>query len=460
MKAGRQAFLILAFVMCACASSRGPAPQPLPPQWHAFRLNPELNPVVGAADEPSIRWTYKTGAGISSSPTVSGDTLFVTSNDHRLYAFDLRTGRVRWTFTADNQIMTAPLVVQDVVVVGEGDNYGTMFDPPNYLLLGKGSSGLFGVDERTGKERWRWQVPGSAMPTGAVINGVYEEHDAAGMVFALGAADGRYRWREYLRSTATMSAANNFRGNEVVTSGDYPNSVIAFDGTNGRIIWRTRFSDQAGSFDDCPQASDTRYIYGMYLARPADSRFAFVGYTTPGIQHAYALSGDNGSVVWDVPLARGIVPINNAAAIPLIYRNSMYVGSAIVPQVFAIDTRSGKIRWRLHAGGPVKGGMVAVAGRLYFGDLGGYLWAVDARTGAVLGKKKMVDGFNVGSPIIAGKSLIIGSAHGYMFALPLASIAPFRRRTEPRRRTAPSRAADWRKPARNAFASRGGREGE
>ncbi|MBC5821247.1 MAG: PQQ-binding-like beta-propeller repeat protein [Candidatus Eremiobacteraeota bacterium] len=422
MNVAGKACLLLVLLVCACASSREPTAHPMPPQWHAFRLNPELNPVVSPGGTMAVRWAYKTGGGISSSPTVSGETVFVASNDHRLYALDLRTGRLRWTFTADNQIMTAPLVVQDVIVVGEGDNYGTMFDPPNYLLLGKGPSGLFGVDAETGKERWRWSLPGSAMPTGAVVDGVYEQHDAAGMLFALNARDGRYRWRQYLRSTATMSAANNFRGHEVVTAGDYPNSVIAFDGTNGRIRWRTRFSDQRAAFDYCPQASDGRAIYGMYLARPSDSRFAFVGYTTPGIERAYALDGKNGKVIWDVPLARGTVPINNAAAIPLIYRDVMYLGSAIVPQVFAVDARSGKVRWRLHVAGPVKGGMVATAGRVYFGDLGGYVWAVDSKTGNVVGKQKMHDKFNVGSPIIVGQTLIIGGNKGYVFAIPLNAI--------------------------------------
>ncbi len=415
------AFVSLLLV-CACAPARAPA-QSAPPQWHAFRLNPELNPVVERRDGLSVRWTYKTGAGISSSPTLSGDTLFVGGNDHRLYAFDVRTGRVRWRFLADNDVMTAPLVVGDVVIVGQGDNFGTMFDPPNYLLVGKGPSGIIGVDERTGKERWRWQVPGSGMPTGAVIDSVYEQHDSGGMLFALGAADGHYRWRQYLRSTATMSAANNFRGKEVITSGDYPNSVIAFDGTNGRLKWRTLFPESADSFAECPQASDGRSVYGMYLARPSDSKFSFVGYTTPAIQHAYALRGDDGKMLWDVPLIRGIVPANNAAAIPLVYRKTMYLGSAIAPEVFALDASSGKERWRLRVAGPVKGGIVAAAGRLYFGDLGGYLWAVDAARGTVIGKRKMRDGFNVGSPIIVGRTLVIGSRKGYVFALPLRTLS-------------------------------------
>ena len=410
------------FLNIASACPPGFAANALPTDWSAFRLNAELNPVVASKSGELFRWTFKTKDGISSSPTISGQTLFVAGNDRRLYAFNLRSGRQIWTFVARNQLMTAPLVKNGVVVVGEGDGTALEYDPPHYALLGKGPSGIVGINSSTGRALWRWTVPGSAMPTGAIVDGVYLEHDAAGMLFAFRVRDGRFRWRTYLRSTAAMAAANNFRGSTVVTSGDYPNSVLAFDGTNGRVLWRTRFSDQAAAFADCPQASDGHSIYGMYLARPDDSPFPFTGFTTPGIEHAYELDGQSGKVLWDVPLVRGILPINNHAAIPVINGSSMYLGSAIAPKIFAIDKDNGRLRWSLNVRGAVKGGMVATNGRLYFGDLGGYLWAVDAATGAVVGKKKMRDTFNVGSPIVVGRTLIIGSTHGFVFALPLADI--------------------------------------
>ncbi len=407
-------------VLCSFAAS---AEDTVPTDWPAFRLNPELNAVVGSDSDSSFSWTFKTGMGISSSPTVSGNTLFVASNDHHLYALDLTTGLLRWTYLARNEIMTAPLVSQGTVLIGEGDSYAVHYDPPNYALLGLGPNGVSGIDISTGKERWHHTLPGSAMPTGAVVDGVFEEHDSGGMLYAFSVEDGLFHWNQNVRSEAAMSAANNFRGTDVVTSGDYPNSVISFDGRTGEQNWRTNFAKDASGFADCPQASDGIKIYGMYLARPKDSPFNFVGYTTPGIEHAYALSGDDGKIAWDVPLVRGILPINNHAAIPLIYRNVMHLGSAIAPETFALDTRSGKLLWQLHVAGAVKGGMVASDGRLYFGDLGGYLWAVDAQSGVVIGNKKMPDGFNVGSPIIVGRTLVIGSVKGYVFAVPLDEIA-------------------------------------
>ncbi len=74
------------------------------------------------------------------------------------------------------------------------------------------------------------------------------------------------------------------------------------------------------------------------------------------------------------------------------------------------------------ARGAIKGGIAEVGGTLYFADLGGYLWAVRASDGRVIGRKNMRAPFNVGSPLVAGQTLIVGSRGGTLFAVPLAAI--------------------------------------
>ena len=85
----------------------------------------------------------------------------------------------------------------------------------------------------------------------------------------------------------------------------------------------------------------------------------------------------------------GALPIRNEAAIPLLEGSRLFVGSALVPWMHALDTATGMLLWETPTRGAVKGGIVDVDDALYFGDLGGYLWALDAKTGRVVGDKLM-----------------------------------------------------------------------
>ncbi len=121
-------------------------------------------------------------------------------------------------------------------------------------------------------------------------------------------------------------------------------------------------------------------------------------------------------------LESGSLPIRNEAAIPLLSGGLLYLGSAIAPWMHALDATSGTLVWEMPTRGAVKGGVVQVGGVVYFGDLGGYPWALDAKTGRVIGVKNMHTPFNVGSPIVVGRTLIIGSDSGSVIAVPLATI--------------------------------------
>jgi len=385
-----------------------------------FRLNPELNAVVAPNAPIEPRWTARIGSTISSSPTVYRTTLLVSGNDG-LYGFDVFTGRVCWKIATPEPVMSAAVYSGNIVVVGQGGRDSRFDNSPYYVVVGgAGENAMLGVDLNALTLHWGFAIDGTGMPTAIIVHGVALHHDGSGEIVALNAHSGQYLWRENVGASASMTAINVLGPRAVVTAGMYKNEVVAFDPSDGRILWRTSFSDNCSGFGDGPVAVAAGRVFGQYLA-PLPTPKAAVG-SAAARQHVYALDARTGRLLWDRAEESGVVPRWDQAAIPMAHGNAVFIGSAIAPYVLALDVVTGRLRWRTRVGGPVKGSSVLSAGVVYFGDLAGDLWALDARSGVVVGRKRMPDAFNVGSPIIVGRSLLIGSRNGYVFALPLREI--------------------------------------
>jgi serine/threonine-protein kinase len=50
-----------------------------------------------------------------------GGTVYVGSNDDKVYALDAATGHVRWTYTTGGSVFSSPAVVGGTVYVGSND---------------------------------------------------------------------------------------------------------------------------------------------------------------------------------------------------------------------------------------------------------------------------------------------------------------------------------------------------
>jgi outer membrane protein assembly factor BamB len=387
--------------------------------WVAFRMSPTNNAVIDGEGES--RWTVVTGASISSSPTVGGSTLYVGNNGGNLNAIDVRTGKVLWTRHLSNALMSAPLLYHGLVIVGEGDEQSSGSAPDTLQYVGMGPSALVALDAASGATRWRTVVAGSAMPTPTIINGMLVEHNGAGWVMGIDPMTGRKRYVRGLHSIASMTAALPIGSDRFVTIGVLDNGVWQLRAANGSTVWRTAFPSSGSGFGDCPPATDGARIFCNYVSPPGGERYTAVGSTA--VQRAYALDVRTGAKLWDVALQSGTLPARNEAAIPLVAGGLVYFGSALAPYMHAVDAASGRIVWQRRVRAPVKSAPVVLGGTLYFGDLAGYLWALNAKSGSIVGVKKMPSGFNVGSPIAVGRTLIVGSRTGSVYAIPLTAIA-------------------------------------
>jgi outer membrane protein assembly factor BamB len=66
---------------------------------------------------------------------------------------------------------------------------------------------------------------------------------------------------------------------------------------------------------------------------------------------------------------------------PVVMGGTIFVPSMVTDTVTALDTASGKVRWRFFTGGPVRFAPVAMEGAVWFGSDDGHVYCVDAATG-------------------------------------------------------------------------------
>ncbi|MEO6835119.1 MAG: PQQ-binding-like beta-propeller repeat protein [Candidatus Tumulicola sp.] len=430
-RCGRLALIAMALVLAAATARTAQAPGTAAfradrsPVWDQFRHGGGLNDVVVNPNLPDrLSWRFsQPRKGTSTSPVVAGNRVLIAANDHTLYAVDAANGRLAWQWHGDNEIMSAPVYRDGIAVVGTGNADSPVWDPPEYNIVGMGASDLNGIDLRTGAKLWSFALTGSGMPMPALVGNQLLHVDGSGVFLALDIRTGAYRWRRLVYSNASMTNVLVGTGGLAYFGGRFPNAIYAFRAIDGRPVWTHAFPQRNGAFDDCPLATDGRRIFGMYASpldpNPQRSIIAGIG----ARQHVYALDATTGRLRWDSTLAvTGAEPPYNESAIPMYSNGTVYDGSPLAPYVTALDARSGRIKWSLRVTGPVKGGLSLRDGVLYFGDLGGRLWAVDAASGHALGSVQTDLKFNVGSPIVLNGSLVIGSAQGPVIAVPLDAI--------------------------------------
>jgi outer membrane protein assembly factor BamB len=169
-----------------------------------------------------VLWRFPAGA-VESTPLVRGKTIYFGSWDHRLYAVDVRGGRLRWTYRADHEVNTSPAYAG-----------GTIF-------VGTDGGRVHAVWAKTGRNRWRSSSFSRfgrrehfyATPT--VAYGRVYIGNTDGTVYAFGAGTGRLLWAQRAGSYVYTAAAV---WRKTVYVGSYDGNVYAFDAATGDERWR------------------------------------------------------------------------------------------------------------------------------------------------------------------------------------------------------------------------------
>lgn len=304
------------------------------------------------------RWAFKTGGEVSSSPAVSDGLVYVQSADGKFYAVDAQGGNRRWSFAVGRDL---PYRSGVMPVEAGPPGYGLwdfFLSSPvvsdGVVYFGAGDGRLYALDARSGKMLWSFATTGRVRSTPAVAAGTVYFGSMDGSFYALGAKTGGLKWK-----FKTV-------GNEYFPAGEIQSSPAVVDGT-------------------------------VYFG----SRDYYI----------YALDAATGALRW-----KTLHKDSWVVGSPAISDGLLFVGSSDGMFVQALDVKTGEEKWHEKTSGNVFSSAVVAGNTVYFADWEGAVLGRDTMTGKAVTGVLIEDRIN-SSPVVHDGVLFIGGDDDYLYSV-------------------------------------------
>jgi eukaryotic-like serine/threonine-protein kinase len=334
-----------------------------------FRGNPQHSGVYASAPISKftkVQWQFQTKGQVLSSPVVVGDTVYVGSGDHLLYALDRGTGTLKWKFKTESRVPSSPAVAGGVVYFGSYDG------------------NFYAVDAASGKEKWKFATAGErrfaaphlhgaspvaeTMPdpfdfylsSPAVWNGTVYFGSGDTNIYALDAASGTPNWKF---KTGDVVHASPAISDGVLFVGSWDSYFYAIDAVTGKEKWRFKTGEDAEIHNQVGIQSSAAVADGLVYFGCRDSKF-------------YAVDAASGKQVWAFP-NKGSWVITS----PAVNEGQVYFATSDTGLFHAVDAKTGASVFSLdYKHWPMFSSPAIAGGFAYIGSHEGKLLAIDLKT--------------------------------------------------------------------------------
>lgn len=391
---------LFAVVLAACGKDFGPE------EWHQYRLSSDKNAVFNNKSDPLEYTVFETANEVRSTPVVVGDNLYIGNHDTgELFAFDVHSGEQLWENQAPNWIHSEMIYHDEKVYVGIGNRF---FQDNG--IRGTGENGVLALDAETGEIVWEFETEGEVMPTPAYYDDALYITTGDRHIYKLDPDSGELLHKADIGSVVSMSAPNITDDTLYVGgSGPMPYEFSAYNLTDDEFIWQKEFPDVVAGLDDVPPAVSDNIVVTTAVEGSYDDPEHFM----------YAMDTATGEMLWKESFGIGDMVKNNKSGAPIIYEGNIYVGSPITKTFYAYDLETGEKLWEFE-NEVMKAPPVAQDGIVYFGNVEGYLYALDAESGELLDEMEIGGTLAPAGPIIMNDTIFIGSQDSNVYAIPLS----------------------------------------
>jgi glucose dehydrogenase len=322
-----------------------------------------------------IKWAFKTGGKVFSSPAVSNKTVYIGSGDGCLYAIDKTTGKLLWKFITGGPVHSSPAVYKNVVFFGSYDGFYYALNAKNGKLKWKfktggekqvGAKGLWGMkpEDMYMDDPFDFFLSSPVIDTNAHNLTVFFG-SSDGNLYALDAQTGKKKWA-FKTGGIIHSSPALYNGN--VYCGSWDTFLYAVDAKTGDLKWKFE--------------TDKHPVYhlleGIQASPTCSAGMVYCG-SRDG--HFYALDAHSGKLVWKYAADNSWV-LTTAA----IKDTMVYLGTSDTYLFLGFDAKTGKEKIRYKTNGYVYSSPALTGNTAYFGDFTGNLCAVDINSGRLTGK--------------------------------------------------------------------------
>lgn len=209
----------------------------------------------------AVVWKKPAGTGITSSPAVASTTVYVGSEDGKLYAFKAANGAPAWASpaTTGGTIASSPVVDNGIVYVGSEDDKLYAFNAANgapawaspavtggaiYLsssavaqgmvYVGSFDDNMHAFDAKTGAAVWTFPTSGMISSSPAVAGGTVYFGSEDHKVYAVNAVNGMQKWAVTAGNLVYSSPAV---ANGIVYITSYDDKLYALRASDGATLW-------------------------------------------------------------------------------------------------------------------------------------------------------------------------------------------------------------------------------
>lgn len=383
-----------------------------PTTWLQTGLHASRNAVFGSGS--GVSWRTQLPGPLRGQAAIVNGRLYIGSNADQVYALDARTGAVLWHAATFNKAMNAPIVADGLVIEGCGDNAMVSTARAGWIR-GSGLNGIIAFNAATGIRVWQRMTRGEVMGGMVASGGTLYAATGGGHLYALDIRTGAERYRVAINGVDSMSSLALHQGViYLVAGGPKSPQVQAFLASNGTLLWHSVGHANA---DNTPTVGGGEVFTDNVLQFRAGGKWYF--------HNDIEAFRPDGILAWHHLTAVGPLPQppHPYASSPATYANRvLFVGSIASGTLYAFAAQTGHLLWKTSLGAPIYSAPLIAGGMVYATTKPGWVYALDAATGKVVGRLRVTGQLGPAYPVLVDGSLYLGTSAGFVYAIPATRV--------------------------------------